>query len=208
MSIRAVIWDFGGVLVRTEDSSRRERLAGRLGHSRAHLEQVVFESQTSLLASLGEIPVETHWEAVRLALDLPMDFMDEFRGEFWGGDILDFKLLESIRSLRPEYKTGLLSNAWADLREIITQRYPIADAFDEIIISAEVGLVKPDTRIYRLALERLAVEPAEAVFIDDFIQNIETAQAAGIHAIHFRSPEQAQEDLERLLNGTHLVIHP
>jgi putative hydrolase of the HAD superfamily len=208
MSIQAVIWDFGGVLVRTEDLSRREGLARRLGKTRADLEQLVFESQTSLLASLGKFPIEAHWAAVFQALGLPMDQVDEFIADFWGGDVLDVKLVDAIRALRRSYKTGLLSNAFSDLRQIIETRFPITDAFDVMIISAEVGLVKPDPQIYRLALDRLGVQPADAVFIDDFPQNIKAARAVGLHAIHFRSPAQAQAELEQLLNGTYIADYP
>jgi len=205
MSIQAVIWDFGGVLLRTEDQSRRVELARRLGQNRASLEKLVFESQTSLLASLGIIPVEAHWQAISQALGLHEEQMDEFRADFWGGDILDYALIESIRVLRGKYKTALLSNAFSDLREVITHRFPVIDAFDEVVISAEVGLVKPDQLIYHLAMDRLGIQPSEAVFIDDFIQNIEAAQAIGLYTIHFRNPEQAQAELEQLLNGTHFA---
>jgi HAD superfamily hydrolase (TIGR01509 family) len=68
-----------------------------------------------------------------------------------------------------------------------------------VIISAEVGLAKPDPRIYQLALERLGVDPPEAVFVDDFLRNVEAARAAGLHAVHFKGPEQARAELEQLL---------
>ena len=68
--------------------------------------------------------------------------------------------------------------------------------FDVTIFSAEVGLVKPDARIYRLTLEKLGVEPEEAVFVDDFIENVEGAQAVGMKAIHFKSSQQAQQALK------------
>jgi putative hydrolase of the HAD superfamily len=123
------------------------------------------------------------------------------RGEFWAGDVLDMHLVDYLRSLRPRYKTGLLSNAWDDLHGVLQHEWHIADAFDGIIISAEVGVAKPDPRIYRLALERLGVAPAEAVFVDDFLHNVEGAHTVGMHAIQFRSPEQTQTELEQLLNG-------
>jgi putative hydrolase of the HAD superfamily len=111
-------------------------------------------------------------------------------------------LVDYLRSLRPRYKTALLSNAWSDLRGMLTERWEIADTFDELVISAEVGIVKPDPRIYHLALERLQVAPQEAVFVDDFIENIEGGKAVGLHTIHFRTPHQAIEDLSSLLNSS------
>jgi epoxide hydrolase-like predicted phosphatase len=68
-----------------------------------------------------------------------------------------------------------------------------------MIVSAEVGVMKPDARIYRIALEKLGVAPAEAVLLDDFPKNVEGARAVGMAAIHFTRPEQALDELKRLL---------
>ena len=63
-----------------------------------------------------------------------------------------------LRSLRGTYKTGLISNAWSDLREYLV-REKIIDAFDQIIISAEVGVAKPEAKIFHIALEQAGVSP-------------------------------------------------
>jgi HAD superfamily hydrolase (TIGR01509 family) len=75
------------------------------------------------------------------------------------------------------------------------------DAFDEIVISAEVHMVKPDPRIYLHTLQRLGVGPRQAVFIDDMPRNVEGARSQGLHAVQFRGPAQARSDLERILSG-------
>jgi epoxide hydrolase-like predicted phosphatase len=201
MSIRAVIWDLGGVLVRTEDYTSRDRLAASLGLSREELEDVVFSKDSGDRAQLGLISVEQHSENLRQRFGLQRSEMDRFWEDFWGGDRLDAELVALIRSLHSRYKTGLLSNAFSDLRHYVTHVWKFADAFDEMVISAEVGLVKPDAQIYRLALQRLGVAPQEAVFIDDMPRNVEGARAANLHAVQFVTPQQARSELERLLNG-------
>ena len=199
--IRAVIFDFGGVLVRTEDRTSRNRLAARLDMSYDELNSLVFDSPSALQATLGQISASEHWEAVRLRLRLSPEEFQTAQEEFWAGDILDTGLVDLLRALRPRYQTGMLSNAWSDLRGLLEQRVKILDAFDQVIISAEVGLMKPDERIFHLALERLGVPPGEAVFVDDFAQNVDGARSAGLHAIHFRSADQARAELEQMLNG-------
>lgn len=201
MPIKAVIFDVGGVLVRTEDRGPRMQLAERLGMTYAELSAVIFDSESSQQAQLGEITTAQHWKAVRKALDLsPVEFLD-VPEDFWGGDALDRMLVDYLRGLRPGYKTALLSNAWDDLRQIIEEHWHIEDAFDEIIISAEVGLVKPDARIYQLAISRLSVEPSQAVFLDDFAENVIGAREAGLQAIHFKDRDQALADLNHLLDS-------
>ena len=117
---------------------------------------------------------------------------------FFAGDRIDREFLDLLRSLRPARKVGLISNAWSGLRGFIT-RQRFEDVFDDLIISAEIGLMKPDPRIYQLALERLGAKPEEAVFLDDFRRNVEAARSIGMAAIHFTQPEQALDELKELL---------
>lgn len=200
MYIRAVIFDFGGVLVRTEDRGPREQLAERLGMTYEQLSDLIFESESSRRAALGKISTEDHWGAIREKAGLPPGEFPDASREFWGGDTLDNELVDYLRSLRPDYKTGLISNAWDDLRDVLKEEWKIADAFDEIVISAEVGVAKPNPEIYHIALERLGVAPAEAVFVDDFPENIAGAQTVGMHAIQFKSSQQVLAALDNLLN--------
>lgn len=201
MTIHAVIWDLGGVLLRTEDFTHRERLAKRLGMNRTELEDLVFSGESGRRAQLGEINIEQHWENVRLALHLSQESINEFQSEFWEGDILDRELVNYIRALRSGYKTGLLSNAFSNLRYVVTQVWKFSDAFDTMIISAELGIMKPNPSIYQAAVESLEVAPEQAVFIDDFLHNVEGARAVNMHAIHFQGPGQTRAELEQLLKG-------
>jgi glucose-1-phosphatase len=200
MVIRAVIFDLGGVLVRTDVRGPREQLAARLNMTYDELSALVFDSESALRATLGKLSSQGHWEAVREVLNLSKEEIRTFPGEFWGGDRLDHELVDTIRRLRPKYKTALLSNAWDDLRAALDEQWSIIHDFDEIIISAEVGLAKPDARIFELVLDRLQVAPSEAVFVDDFLQNVEGARAAGLQAIHFKNSQQARTDLNELLD--------
>lgn len=68
-----------------------------------------------------------------------------------------------------------------------------------MIISAEVGAAKPSARIYQVALEQLEVSPNEAVFVDDFLENVEACEKVGMKGIHFKSPETALRQLEAVL---------
>ena len=201
MTIRAVIFDFGGVLLRTEDQFPRQQLATRLGLPKEKLYYQIFESESAHQAMVGKLSAEAHWEAVRLALGIGEDVFSEARTEFWAGDRLDQDLIEYVRRLRPRYKTALLSNAWDDLRGYIQSTWDIGDVFDEMVISAEVGVAKPDARIYRVALDRLGVLPGEAVFVDDFIENIESARALGLKTVHFQGSQRMYADLDMILDG-------
>ena len=198
VKIEAVFFDLGGVILRTEYQAPREHLAERLGLSYEELDKLVFDGQSSRRASLGQVTPAQHWEAVAMRLGVPGNQSSALRDEFFGGDVLDRNLVTLIRTLRPERKTGLISNAWLDLRDYI-RRNRLDDAFDAIIISAEVGMLKPDPAIYRHALDAVGVMAGQSIMVDDTPENIEAAEALGMRGILFRDPQQLQAELARLL---------
>lgn len=199
MAIRAVIFDFGGVLVRTEDRTSRQQLAERLGMSYQELSEVVFDSETARQSTLGEISADEAWEIIRKKLGLTPEELASMREQFWGGDVLDTELIDFLSELKGDYQIALLSNAGNDLRQALEEEWQISDVFDLIVISAEVGLAKPDPKVYQHILEQLGIEPHEAVFVDDFLENVNAASAAGMYAIHFKGSQQARNSLAELL---------
>lgn len=114
---------------------------------------------------------------------------------------LDNQLLKYIEELRQNYKIGLLSNigrggAERYFANIDTSRY-----FDDMVLSGEVGMVKPDPRIFRLAADRLAVELDECVFTDDSERNCAEAQGVGMKAIVYKDFNQFKNDLDKILSS-------
>ena len=198
MTIRAVYFDLGGVIVRTEQPESRTKLADNLGLTYADIDKLVFDNESSKQASLGLITETRHWQNVTRSLNQPDSEIERLRTEFFAGDRIDLELVELMRSLRPAIKVGLISNAWSELRAWIEEQN-FADAFDNMVISAEVGFAKPDPRIYQAALQNLQVLPAESVFLDDMTRNVEAARKIGMHAIHFVQPDQAIAELKTLL---------
>jgi epoxide hydrolase-like predicted phosphatase len=203
MSIRAVFFDLGGVILRTEYQAPRQQLAERLGMEYDDLDRIVFDSETGHQAAIGAITALQHWESVLKRLKRPAEEMASIQDEFFAGDIVDRELLAFLRSLRGTYITGLISNAWSDLREYLV-REKIDDAFDHIIISAEVGVAKPEAKIFRVALEQAGVSPNEAVFVDDFYVNIEGCEKVGMKGIHFKDTPSALAQLKHLLSAGQL----
>jgi putative hydrolase of the HAD superfamily len=201
MSIRAVFFDLGGVIVRTEYQAPRQRLAERFGMDYEDIEKIVFgggANGSAARASVGEITEEEHWQNVMKILKLPAGEYKNIQKEFFAGDIVDRTLLQFVRSLKPKNRTGVISNAWSGLRAYM-EREKFADAFDSIVISAEVGAAKPSAKIYQIALDQLGVEPKEAVFVDDFIENIEACEKLGMKGIHFTDPESAIKQVKAFL---------
>ena len=199
MTIKAVIWDVGGVLERTEDPEPRRALAQRLGWKVGPLMDLVFGNNDAHRAQLGQISLADHWQNVRRALGQTEDELERTIEEFFAGDELDTQLVEAIRRMREDYTTAILSNYFPILREKVNHQWKIGDAFDHLVVSAEVGVKKPDLRIFQIVLESVGCSPGQAVFIDDMIENIAAAREAGLHAVHFQTRDQALDSLNSLL---------
>ncbi|MBK8821670.1 MAG: HAD family phosphatase [Anaerolineales bacterium] len=198
MAIRAIFFDFGGVIMRTEYQSPRQKLAERFNMDYDEIDKAVFGSDSARRASLGEITEEKHWAEIAKRFKQPASEMQAFRDMFFGGDVIDRSLVETIRSLRGNFHTGLISNAWSGLRDFITKENVI-DVFETVVISAEVGVVKPSAGIYELALKQANVKADEAVFVDDMPVNIEACEKVGMKGVLFNDPQESLKRLNQLL---------
>jgi epoxide hydrolase-like predicted phosphatase len=201
-SISTIFFDIGGVLVRTEDRRPRTMLADAFGMTYEQLSDIVFDSESGQAAQRGERTAAEHWEWVRERLKLRPDEIEPVRETFFSGDVLDIDFLREIRAMKTAYRLGVITNALDDARQALTGRFGLGDVFEDFVVSAEEKVIKPDERIYRIALDRLGVEPGAAVFVDDFLHNVRGAQAVGMRAVWFRGRDQAWTDLRRILDET------
>lgn len=202
MKINTIIWDIGGVLERTEDHAPRRALAASLNTTVDQLSHLIFGNSTEFRVQLGLISREEHFDYVQSELGLATKAeLSAVIDQFFAGDRLDFKLVDHIRDLKRNYTTAVLSNYSDILRDRINNEWEIGDAFDHLIISAEVGFKKPSPEIYQVTIDTIGCQPGEAVFIDDDPNNIQAARQQGLQGIQFQSPEQALNQLNIILNN-------
>jgi putative hydrolase of the HAD superfamily len=198
---KVVIFDWGGVLMRTEDHSPRMAWDQRLGLEPGTVEQVVHGHQAWRDIQLGKIASEQYWETIARELELSPDVVHSFRSEFYSGDRLDMRLVETIRDLRARgVRIGLLSNNTLALLDEI-EMLGIRDIFDVIVISADIEVMKPDADAYHAILDLMVVQPEQAAFIDDVAENVEGARAIGMHGIHFHPQLDLESVLKDWLDG-------
>jgi len=199
MTIKAVFFDFGGVIQRTEFQAPRQHLAERFGMDYDDIDKLVFGSPSARQATAGQITEETHWQEVLKRLKVPVAEKQNIETEFFGGDVIDRELVEYIRSLKGRYHTGLISNAWSGMRAFLEQEHLI-ELFDTVIISSEIKVAKPDAEIYQLALEKAGINAEDAIFVDDAEANIEACEEIGMMGIMFRDQKAVLRTLGKLLD--------
>lgn len=195
-SIKAVIFDVGGVLVRTYDQSGRRLWENRLGLPPGGAEAVVLNSEMGHRAQRGEISTEALWQWVAEHLNLGND-LPTFRQDFWRGDYADKILIDFMHNLKRYYRLAVISNATDDLL-VTLEGYQLLRLFDIIVASAFEGIMKPNPVIYERTLNRLNLAPEETVFIDDAVANVLTAREVGMHAVHFTSDVDLRSELALL----------
>ncbi len=201
MAIRAVVFDIGGVLEITPRTGWVEKWEARLHLKPGKLDERLMDVwRAGTLGTISEEEVEKRIGEI-MGMDrgqvaaLMADLWEEYLGE------LNVELAAYFASLRPRYQTAILSNSFAGARGKEQERYQFAEICDHLIYSHEEGMVKPERRIFELTCERLGVQPAEIVFLDDVEANIAAAREFGMQAILFRETKEAIAAIQACLQA-------
>ncbi|MFO7168831.1 MAG: HAD family phosphatase [Chloroflexota bacterium] len=201
MPIRAAVFDIGGVLEITPRTGWVEAWETRLNLRPGEIERRLGDVWRA--GGIGRISEAGVVRSIQRRLELDHEqlaaFIDDMWAEYLGS--LNVELADYFRGLRPRYRTAIISNSFVGAREREQQRYQLDTICDFIIYSHEVGLEKPDRRIFELACERLGVQPGEAIFLDDVEPYVAAAREVGMVAIHFRSTAQAIAEIEACLHA-------
>jgi epoxide hydrolase-like predicted phosphatase len=199
MSIRAIVFDIGGVLEYTPKMGIIEKWEKVFQLQPGELDKKLYQVWKG--GSVGTITeAQVHQQIGEiLGIDAVQvnAFMDDTWKEYLG--TLNVELADYFRALHQKYLTAIISNSFVGARERETAAYHFDEMTELIIYSHEVGVQKPDPRIYELACERLNVKPGEMIFLDDVEAAVKAARELGIHAIQFRDNAQAIAETEAVL---------
>ncbi|MDP2966515.1 MAG: HAD family phosphatase [Pelolinea sp.] len=201
MAIKAVIFDLAGVVLFPICGTFNSLLAERL---RVPVEGVdrVMNDHTNDLWDINKISDDEFYDHLLTELNQPLEKKAIIRKFVIDDFYVDQEMLTLIRELRKSYTTALLTNFPAHMHDFMQRSWKVDGAFDHIIASADVKLIKPDPRIYHLTINRIGCLANEAVFIDDRKNNVEAANAMGIKGIHFISKAKTIADLSRVLKSS------
>lgn len=200
--IAAVVFDVGGVLELTSDLGFRGKWELRLGLASGEVDSRLQEVWRK--GSLGHLSETEVSEAVKQELALSNAQLEEFFRDLWQEHLglPNFELIEYLKSLRGKYRTAILSDSFVGAREREHERYGFGDLCDLLVYSHEVGLLKPDPRVYALTCERLGVAPTRVLFVDDSPHKVAGAIEAGWQAILHLDNRSTLKQLGRLLPRT------
>lgn len=201
MMVRAVMFDIGGVLEVTPYLGVDRQWENKLGLPPGALGERLEDIWSG--GELGTITEADVYQALRDRLGLDGQLATAFMADMWREYLgtPNTELIEYTRQLRPQYRTGIISNSFVGAREQEHAAYGFGDLVDAVIYSHEAGISKPDPRIYALACARLDVAPGETVFVDDVGYCVDGARRAGMHAVRYQDNAQVIGEIGALLAG-------
>ncbi len=187
MTIRAIFFDFGGVISRL-DHGAIQKLEAEYSLPRNGLLKGLYGTPEWRKAEVGRGSEKAWYEAAERALaemaGRAVPGVREIAALIWTG--IDEEVVALAGRLRGRYRVGMLSNSTKRLERELLPQNGVRESFDVVINSARVGVAKPDVRIYQRAADSLKVEPAACVHIDDLEANVQGAREAGFAGIHHR----------------------
>ena len=198
MSIRAIIFDFGGVLIEWDPRNLYRHYFNQPEKIEQFLSDVNF-SQWNIEQDRGR-PFAEGIAVLSAQYPHYATYIHAF-GERWDETLVGtidgtVKILRELK--QAGYPLYALSNWSAETFPIARRKFDFFDAFDEIILSGAVGMVKPERGIFELLLQKIGRPAHECLFIDDALANIQQADRMGFKTVLFKSSQQLRAELREL----------
>lgn len=203
--IRTIFFDFGGVIVEQPNNRWLNLWKMLLGvkHHPEILEMLENPHDSQLVKDicLGKLPEDHMWMMMVDKWHLRPGMINFFRKWLFSKRQLNQAIVDLMADLHGPYQTAILSNAGDQTRRLLEETYQLTPYVDDIIISAEEGVIKPDHRIFEVAMARLSTTPETSLLLDDHLANVTAAREFGMHAVHFVNTSQAIDSVRSHLNG-------
>lgn len=193
--LKNIIFDFGGVLIDWNPYYLYRGVFKNEEDMNYFLEHVC-RYEWNVLQDAGR-PLS---EATRILQEQHPEYYQEIAMYYGRWDEMLGGMIEEnvklIKPLKKKYKVYGLTNWSAETIPVAMARYDFFNDLDGMVVSGAEKIIKPDPRLYRILLERYAMEPGESLFIDDNYANIETAQQLGFQTIHLTNGMNLEEILK------------
>ncbi|MBO9616226.1 MAG: HAD family phosphatase [Dyadobacter sp.] len=202
--IRNIIFDLGDVILNIDVPIASKSFAELSGREQHEIFTIFKESEVFRQFETGLMDEPTFRNYVREILNFP-DLSDEAIDTAWNSLLLDLppERVELLKKLATKYRLFLLSNTSSihitqvnKILEASTGVEKLEDLFEIVFLSYEMGLMKPDTRIYQEVLDKAGLKAEETLFLDDNADNIRSAAQLGIETIHVQKPVTILEYLK------------
>ncbi|MCH8142843.1 MAG: HAD family phosphatase [Gammaproteobacteria bacterium] len=195
MAINTVIFDLGGVVFRYDPQTRLQQFAAFTGETAETVRKRLIDSGYSQSCDLGRFKGERAYREGLHMLGHRMT-MEHFRNIWISVFEPNEEVVALVRRLKTHAAIALMTNNSDLVKDGLEAAYPeVLELFRPRLYSSDLGVMKPDPRLYQIALNLMNSEPAETLFIDDAAKHIAGAQTLGLVTHHFRSAEILEKEL-------------
>jgi putative hydrolase of the HAD superfamily len=196
-TIRAIFFDFGGVLLKTFDGVDHDGIEAEFGLEAKMLRKCVYRDSRYMDFQVGKCTYDEWTHSIREALTpLVGERADEAVNAFLQAPrTFNQELLSLVQQLHGRYTLGIISNTTPGMEERLRERFELVDLFDVRVGSGDLGIAKPDAGIFLHATKLAGPAPEQSVFTDDRADFAEAARGVGMHGFHFANYERFVEDL-------------
>lgn len=191
---KAITFDFGGVIAAPNKQVMIDFVSSAFGMSKEEAITILKAYRNSKLHHMSD---DEFWQtyADEYALTLPENWINKWHQAIMKSMQDVPGMIELVKSLQAQgYMTPMLSNISKQYAAIIND-IGYYDLFHPVLLSYQLGIEKPDLRIYKILLLAVNLPAEQVIFIDDLLENVEAAKALGIDAIQFFSTEQLIQEL-------------
>ncbi|MCH8304549.1 MAG: HAD-IA family hydrolase, partial [Candidatus Marinimicrobia bacterium] len=194
--IDVIVFDLGGVIVNVNFGSPLGKLFDNSGTASSRIKERSNFSKIIRRYDMGKISVADFHEKINDHLDIELSLDEFISASNEAIEAGDDGIEEIVRSLSKKYQLAILSNTNPVHYEHIKEKYSIVGLFDHILLSYEMGAVKPDAEAYKKLMNATSKLPSQHLFIDDRIENIDAAKEIGMVGIHYLSVENLRMELK------------
>lgn len=195
--IKAIIFGLGGVVFTDGTKKFKEYLAQKYN---LPVDKVIgaIDGPLGTAYREGKVTRDLFWQSLQKQLGIGENA--DILAKTW---IKKYQLVEEtknlIKDLRKKYRIFYLSDNVAERIDVLEKKYHFLPWFEGGIFSHEVGVRKPNLRIYHMIIEKIGIAPEEAVFIDDKVHFLEPARKLGLHVVHCDDPKNLRQKLSNIL---------
>ena len=195
--IKALILDYGNVISQPQRSKNVINILGVLNVDQDAFREIYLRERTRY--DSGQISGEEYWRNIILHFDLDPDGLDIgylIREDVKSWTRINQSMIDFIHDSRPKIqKLAIVSNMTEDSLTYIRTHFQWLELFDVLVFSFELGVNKPDKRIYQACLQKLLVSANQCLFVDDSVENVIAARETGMNAMHFTTNQKFLADL-------------
>ncbi|MCW4012158.1 MAG: HAD family phosphatase [Candidatus Bathyarchaeota archaeon] len=197
IDIRSLILDYGGVISYPQKQEFYDKVYQILAQKPDKLKEFYYQFRPDF--DIGKLSAEEYWIKIFDNLGVQYDKINlqtlitmDLQSWTIENPAMNRFIIENRDKV---HNLSIISNMPREFACYLRDNYSLLNYFDEIIFSGEIGLIKPDQRIFEYTLEKLGIPPNECLFVDDSKTNIAAAEKKGINTIHFTTFTQFRDEL-------------